>query len=68
MSDEKPKGLNSASAILLNMHALKDLSSAAKIEMVMDMVRKTETCPTCGHEKEVGFISLDEAKILLGID
>lgn len=65
MDEEKPKGLDSGAAILLALLAL-NISVAEKIDMIMTMIRKTEVCPTCGNEKETGFLSAAEARKLLG--
>ncbi len=62
---KKPKGLDSGE-VLRCKRKKKTLSPGDKLEIIMNMVERVEKCPTCGHEKEVGFIDAKQAKKLLG--
>jgi len=63
---EKPKGSDS-SEVVKNNNPESNMTAAAKLDLVLNMLRKTETCPTCGHEEETGFLSPEEAKRLLSL-
>lgn len=47
------------------------MNPASKLEMVLELMKRTENCvcDKCGnkHVNELGFISVEEARALLGI-
>lgn len=45
------------------------ISQAGKIDMIIEMMKTEEVCPTCGHVTELQpLISIEDAKKLLGIE
>jgi hypothetical protein len=65
---KKPKGLDSGTA-LASMEIMKSLPStpAQIFESITDMIRRIEVCPTCGNEKDIGFLTLRQARKLLNL-
>lgn len=68
MSDENPKGLQSTITVreLLSEEHSRFLNPGEKLEMVTTMLKKTVICSECGSERIEGFLSVADAKKLLG--
>lgn len=54
---------------LLDDEEIKNLTPAAKLSILMELLRDETECQACGHkEKHVPLISLDDARKLIGIE
>lgn len=67
---KKPNGITSGQALLAKQDEyMNNLSPAAKLEMVMQLLGGTEECSECGSTTErPALITNEEAKKLLGFE